>query len=137
MEIRQIKPLNASYDHNEKRPCYPIGSVAVIADKKAIYYLTAISEFDGRNKAHSSRTYVETAIDNILETYDNEGQGNDLYIPLIGTGRSRAGLTSQECFDCMVGKMLGKKYLQGKIHIVIHPEQTGEVDLGVFCNGIL
>ena len=138
LKARNVAPVGNSDSPNGKPLRYPIGSIAVIEDRKAIYYLTAVSEFDALNKAHSCKNYVETAIERLLETYDTEGQGNDLYVPLIGTGRSRAGLCPQESFDCMTRKMLdNRNLLQGRIHIVIHPKQVDEVYLGEYSNGIL
>ena len=45
-----------------------------------------------------------------------------MYIPLLGTGRSRANLSYQDSFDLILDTfMKHKQLLQGKISIVIQP----------------
>ena len=49
-----------------------------------------------------------------------------MYIPLLGTGRSRANLSFQDSFDLIINTfMKHKQLLQGEITIVIHPKAKG------------
>jgi len=110
---------------------YPIGSIAIVEDDKAVYYLTAISSFDEYNRAHSTENVVRTAVYNILNLYDKNGQGNKLFIPLMGSGRSRAGLTMQESYECILEELLkNEELLQGEIFIVVNPEYSDDVQTG-------
>lgn len=75
---------------------------------------------------------LEEALDWIVDFYDMDGQGFDLYIPLLGSGRSRVGLTAQESFDLIKNKLLQRiDDIYGRVHIVIHPEQFDQIELGV------
>ena len=58
------------------------------------FILLALSEFDENNKAQSSKDEVIKSLRSLLEFYDVNGQGYQMYITLMGTGRSRAGFDS-------------------------------------------
>ena len=80
----------------------------------------------------SEKTYIQKSMNALLDYYDIHGQGNDLYIPLIGSGRSRTGMSSEESFQLIREILLDRKNdIYGRIHIVIHPRQLDEIELGV------
>ena len=102
---------------------YPIGTIAVLDKDEHVYFLLAISTFDDNNIAHSSKEELGRAIDQLLKQYNEVGQGYDMYIPLLGTGRSRIGLTTSRSVEFLKSKLLEHKDLiQGKVSIVIRPE---------------
>ena len=101
----------------------PIGSIATLEVGNATVYLLAISKFDQKNNARSSKQDVKTALLKLIDYYDEKGLGYDLYVPLMGTGMSRAKLDHQEAFDLMCNTLLESgKFVQGKINIVIETE---------------
>ena len=110
---------------------YPIGTIAVVDIGNTCFYLLAISSFDKHNHAKSKPEYIEQAVTSLLDFYDINGQGYELYIPLLGTGRSRAGMSLQQSFD-----LIKQKYLDcigsihGKITIVISNDNKDEIVLG-------
>lgn len=115
-----------------KQDIYPIASVASISVEGNKYYLLALSEFDEKNKAQSDISHIIKSINTVIDFYDAEGQGFDMYIPLVGSGRSRAGLSLQESYDLIKEILLKrKKDIFGRVHIVIHPNQTDQVKLEV------
>lgn len=113
---------------NGKSVRYDIGSVAVIEMKKAIYFLLAISEFDKENRAHSTPEDIVKAVKSLLEVYDRIGQGYDMYMPVMGTGRSRTGMKFSEAYKLLTTALINKaELIQGHIFIVVRPEN--EVDI--------
>jgi len=59
----------------------------------------------------------------MISYYDQKGQGYDLYLPLIGTGMSRANLSYQESYDLIISILLdNKNRISGNINIVIQPD---------------
>lgn len=101
----------------------PIGTIATLDFDSATIYLLAVSRFDEHNNAHSSKEDIREAILCMLDYYDKKGQGYDLYMPLIGTGMSRAGLSYQQAFDLIIDTLLLNKHLiQGKINITVQPK---------------
>ena len=123
IKMQGLKAVGKAAAENGKRDCYPIGSIVNVETNNAIYYLLAISEFDKNNNAHSEKEKIETALKKLLEFYDTKGQGYDLYLPLVGTGRSRAGLSNRESFD-LIKKVLSDNegLIQGHIIIVVQAE---------------
>ncbi len=99
---------------------YPLGTIATIEKDSTIFYLIAISEFDDNNNAHSSKEEIIRCVDELSIFYDKYGDGYDIFIPLMGTGKSRAAVSLQESYDILVDcytKNITR--IQGNIHIVI------------------
>lgn len=115
-----------------KQDVYPIASVARVVISNINYYLLALSDFDDNNKAQSNISNIRKVINTVIDYYDVEGQGYDIYIPLIGTGRSRTGLTLQDSYELIKELLLQRKdEIFGRVHIVIYPAQADEVYLEV------
>ena len=116
-----IDPL--SHSHLGRRNVYPIGTISTIVQGNSVFYLTAISDFNEHGLAHSKRDDVEKCVTLVVQRYDYYGQGDHLYIPLMGTGRSRANLSNQESYDLIVSTLISnKERLHGNISIVVLPE---------------
>ena len=110
------------YKNNEKNE-YSLGAVASLDFGESIIYLLAISSFDQHNNAHSSVGEIGIAIEKMINYYDNKGQGYELYLPLLGTGMSRANMNNQESFDLIISTLLNNKCrISGGINIVIQKE---------------
>ncbi len=109
---------------------YPIGTVAVLETYKCVFLLLAISHFDGNGNAQSTQQDIARAIESLLRHYDTHGQGADLYLPLLGTGLSRAGLSNTESYKLLVDAATsGAAHITGKVTIVVLPEVADELDL--------
>lgn len=118
-----------------KNDIYPIASTAIVPVDNTNFYLLAVSKFNEKNKAESEISYVRESIESLLDIYDIEGQGFDLYIPLVGSGRSRTGMSLQESYELMTKSILSRKNeIYGRIHITIRPSQITEVKLENFKN---
>ena len=121
--IRKNLIMNDLISEMSQRIELPIGTIATLDFENVVFYFLAISTFDGNNNAHSSKENIETAIKMMVEYYDKKGQGYDLYMPLIGTGMSRANLSYQESYDLIFSTLLEKRnQIFGKINIVIQPD---------------
>ena len=112
-----------------KQYSYPIGTTAIIENNNAIYYLLAVSSFSDCNVANSSKEEIATALRELLKIYNEHGQGYSLYLPLIGTGRSRAGLDFQEAYDLIITVLKeNADFIQGEITIVIQPSIIEQIN---------
>ena len=110
---------------------YPLGTIAVIENESSIFYLLAISDFDKSNNAHSSPQQIKYAIDELTKFYDKHGESNDLYIPLLGTGKARANISLQDSFDFILENLnKHKNRIQGNIKIVIYKDNLKYVNIG-------
>lgn len=130
---RIIKNLDMrGYKRNDSG-LYPIGTIATIETSSTIFYLLAIADFDKNNIAHTTKEQLKVTIDKLSIYYDNYGDAHDLYIPLIGTGRSRASISLQDSYDMITECYRKNKHrILGNIHIVIHKdfESLIEIDGG-------
>ena len=111
-----------------KSKLYSIGDTAVIQHNDTIFYLLAISDFDEKNKAHSSANLIEKSIVRLLEYYDDVGQGYELYLPLLGTGKSRAHLSSRASCDLIKSAVVkNSNNVNGIINIVVLEKMAHEL----------
>lgn len=103
-----------------------IGDVAAINYKNNVFWLLACSKMDKYFNAHSSVQDIETAIKSLLAYYDKNGQGYTMYVPLIGTGMSRAGMSNEESFQ-LLKRLIAEsiKDIYGKIIIVRYAKERG------------
>lgn len=121
-------PVGEANSVNGKRVSYPVGAVAIIEEGNAVYFLIAISAFDKFNNARSVPSDIEKSIQSLIEVYDRYGQGYDMYVPLMGTGRSRSGLSPNESYKLMKKLFIeNKEMIHGHIFLIIKPEDREEL----------
>lgn len=109
---------------------WPIGTVAVVETDAAVFYLLAISTFDGDNNAHATRDDVRDAIRALIAFYDRNGQGHDLYIPLMGTGLSRAGMSLRDAYEMLEAELCSDDvFIAGKATITVLPDVAADIGL--------
>ncbi len=110
---------------------YPIGTIAVVDIGNTCFYLLAISNFDTHNNARSTPENIEQALKSLFDFYDVNGQGYEIYLPLLGTGRSRTGMTIQDSFELIKEEALARtESFHGKITIIIRNDNKDEIDIG-------
>ena len=120
--------MSDSKNRHGKTTCYPIGSIAVIETDNAIYFLMAMAQFDDYNNARSTSADIDKALTSLLNVYDRVGLGYDLYMPLMGTGLSRAGLSLQESYDLLTeGLIRNGNKIHGHVHVILRPDDRNEV----------
>jgi hypothetical protein len=116
--------------HRDSRGRCPLGSIAVIDDGCVSYCLLAIAEHDFYGNTQSAKADIEKAIDSLVLFYDRRGFGYPLLIPLVGTGRSRSGMSYQESFELILSVLMrNKKHIQGDVIVVAMPNAFKELDL--------
>ena len=115
--IADLTVRNYKADNNGE---YPIGTVALIEVENTIFYLLAASKFDENNNAFASKVEIEEALNSLVKFYNQNGQGQNMYLPLIGTGMSRAGFSNQESFDliCKTFNPANNSFV-GKVTVVV------------------
>lgn len=130
LKFNGFKKCRVSDNKTGKQDVYPIASIANVKINGVKYYLVAISEFCKKNKASSNLAHIENALKKLIDFYDEDGQGCDMYVPLIGAGRSRTGMTLQDSYDLIKTALQEQKNnIYGRIHISILPEQIKQVKL--------
>lgn len=109
---------------------YPIGTVATYEVGSTIFYLLALSDFDENNNAHTSKDDLVSAITSLLDYYDKHGNGYDIYIPLLGTGQSRTGITKDESLEVLTSMCrLYSEKINGCAYVIVYNKEREEVAL--------
>ncbi len=109
----------------EGRGRYPIGTIAAVENDKALFFLLAVSDFDGGNISRSCPDMVRAAVSALVDTYNAMGQGLDLYLPLVGTGLSRAGLSHRGSYGLITETLAAHaRDIHGSMTIMVCPDDV-------------
>lgn len=109
----------------DERDRYPIGTVSVVENNKALFFLLAVSDFDAGNVSRSGPDAIRVAIGTLVDVYDAMGQGLDLYLPLMGTGLSRAGLSHRGSYDLITETLAARAQdIHGTMTIMVCPDDV-------------
>lgn len=129
LQVSGATPVGISQGVGSKTDKYSIGTTVVIQEKNTIYYLLAVSDFDNRNVARSSKELVKEAVARLLDYYDELGLGYEIYIPLLGTGKSRAYLTPKESMQMIRDTFLEhQEKINGHVYIVALENMMAELN---------
>lgn len=94
------------------------------------FFLVALLEFDENNRAQTFKEEVFEFVKKLLDIYDSKGQGCEMYIPLVGTERSRAGLTHTDSLHILKSILtLNGDKIHGTINVVIYPKDRDKVSI--------
>lgn len=126
-----IKQLNIDKKVRGKLDVYSIGTICQITSSKGInFYLLVISSFDENNNAQSNKKKIRDAIDFLIDFYDSKGQGEPIYIPLMGTGSSRASMNHKQSLSIIKSSVLtNEKSLNGDLNIVVYDGDRDKVSI--------
>lgn len=110
---------------------YPIGTVAVIdGSNSTTFYLLAISTFNENNNARSSKRKITEAVDDLIEFYDSNGQGYPLFMPLMGTGSSRANISHTQSLRIIKSCILtAEEKINGSMNIIVFNGDRDKVSI--------
>ncbi len=122
MWIKRMEKEGYSADSLNKRYSFnKIGYIVKVYVNSVMFYLVALSKFDQNNTAHSDIDSLKLCIRNILDEYDKTGQGAPIYIPLLGTGRSRINLSYEKSIEIIEEECLkNKEKIQGTVNILVY-----------------
>ncbi len=111
--------------------CYEKGAVIFVSPlEKVKFLLVALSDFDEKNRGCSSREDLINAIMKVFGAYDEQGQGFEIFIPLMGTGKSRANVTHRDSLNIIKAcAELMKDKIQGTVNIVISRDDMDKVSI--------
>lgn len=108
-------------NHDVKMGIYTFGNTK--------FYLLPISKLKSRNKAESNFETIQKALKTLSNEYNISGNGAPLYVPLIGTGRSKLNLSSKESIELIKNSFINNKEgFYGKINIVIYNKNVKELE---------
>lgn len=110
---------------------YPAGTCAMLqGNNNASFLLLALSEFDGHNTAHATKEELISVLHSLIEFVNQQSQGVDCYIPLLGTGLSRTGFTHKESLHTILSTLnLYNNRIIGKITVVVYSGDKSNVSI--------
>ena len=114
---------------NQKK--FSIGEIAIVKGENGVtFFLLAISDFDANNNARSSAENIQKALRSLLEFYDKSGNVCPMYLPLMGTGCSRTGLSHKDSLNLIKHTfMLNKHLIHQKINVVVWDNDKDNVSI--------
>lgn len=107
--------------HKGSQIRYPLGTIAEIYDGEIRYYLLALTEMDSNLNSHCTLEDYCYSISKLMHYYDMHGQGNNMVIPIIGSGFARLDRSEKELLDLMISLIkIHQTDMRGNIKIIVH-----------------
>lgn len=130
-KVEPIKIIERSIKERGKLKCYTRGTIACYEYENTVFYLLALSEFDENNNARNTKEELVQTITKLIDFYDKYGNGLDIYVPLMGTGQSRTGLSKEESLEVTTSLFrLYKEKIHGCANIIVYSKDRDKVSLG-------
>lgn len=133
ISLKGYQPDSAQMEkyQNSSKNRYEIGTVVEVQPTNDSHFLLlAVSEFDENNNAHSSKEFLVKSLVSLLEFYNKNCQGNDLYIPLIGTSLSRIELSDEQSLQIIRATIeQNLNYVHGNVNIVVYEKNRSSVSI--------
>lgn len=110
---------------------YPIGTCAIMNGTNNVnYVLWALSDFNQTNVAHATKESVISSLVSLLGFINTQSQGDECYIPLVGTGLSRTSLSHKESLHTILSTIdLYREKLVGIVNVVIYNGDKSKVSI--------
>lgn len=110
---------------------YELGTCAIVrGSDERNFLLVALSEFNNNNNAHATRDIIIECTKRLLSFINQNAQGRKCYIPLMGTGRSRANLTHKESIHVILSTMdLYNDEIISPLELVIYKKDKDKVSI--------
>lgn len=121
---RQVKK-----EGNLKR--YPEGTVVEIqGDNEVTFYLLALSNFDKNLKPNCSEIEFYNAMSGLIHYYDNNGNGSELFCPIMGDNLVIPQRQTVDIIDFMISTFVfNKENIRGKINLVVYNKMKSQISI--------
>lgn len=102
---------------------YSVGTTALICCDRQRYFLLGLSSFDKNLKASMSKNDYTIAIQKLFEFCDSNAQGGQVFMPVIGTGLSRAIKDKNNAIKYLVNTVILNDELLSYDLVLVVPEK--------------
>lgn len=134
IKVKNIIPLHEIPQEQKKRGnrfCHKRGLVVPFKGRnKVTFFLLALSEFNPNNNAQCTKDELIECIKSLISFYNKNGQGFEMFLPLMGTNLSRVGLSHEEALNKIT--TLFKLYsdqVHGEINIIVYENDKDKVSI--------
>ena len=127
------KVLSLEQKQRGNRNIYELGTVAAVRGKSnSIFLLLALTDFDENNNAHVSVDNLENVIKTLITYHDQYGQGNELFVPLMGINLSRTGLNHNDSLRAITAlfQLYGNK-IHGDVNVLVYQGDKDKVTINI------
>lgn len=132
-EFLDAKGIQFQTDSNKRgsQRKYPTGTCAIMNGTNNVnYVLWALSDFNQVNVAHATKESVISSLVLLLDFVNTQSQGDECYIPLVGTGMSRTSLSHKESLHTILSTIdLYREKLVGIVNVVIYNGDKSKVSI--------
>lgn len=132
-EFLDAKGIQYQTDSNKRgsQRKYPTGTCAIMNGTNNVnYVLWALSDFNQANVAHATKESVISSLVLLLDFVNTQSQGDECYIPLVGTGMSRTSLSHKESLHTILSTIdLYREKLVGIVNVVIYNGDKSKVSI--------
>ena len=132
-EFLDAKGIQYQADSNKRgsQRKYPTGTCAIMNGTNNVnYVLWALSDFNQVNVAHATKESVISSLVLLLDFVNTQSQGDECYIPLVGTGMSRTSLSHKESLHTILSTIdLYREKLVGIVNVVIYNGDKSKVSI--------
>lgn len=114
---------------------YEIGTVAQVNSHGNAYYFIAMSKLNEQRNAFSSIEMIDSTLKHLWPYVRNQGEMQDLSIPLIGTGRGRVGLLRKKMIEKIAQSFVDASRdapLAKRLVIYVHPGDADNFEINLF-----
>ncbi|MCL2049498.1 MAG: DUF6430 domain-containing protein [Defluviitaleaceae bacterium] len=120
-----------SNKRNGKKDKYDIGKVVKISKDGNDYFCVATTDVDiESNKSKADIDMLHVSLSILLKTIDEEANGRDVYMPVLGTGFSRLGKDKQTILEYIIAFFRANDdKLKSKLHIILLESECELFDL--------
>lgn len=122
-----IDNIRAVLAEHEGEPPYPLGTVVPITTHGKTFYFLAMADLNAHGNAYSSEHGVQRALKGLWEFVREQGELQEIAVPVIGTGRGRLQVPKRKMVEQIASSFV-EASSEGKISdrlvIVIREEDA-------------
>lgn len=131
-ELSKYVPLetNLERQHGNKDK-YSLGTVCEVKNDSKVFYLLALTRFNTNHRAEVKNSEYLRVLCDLFSYVEQNSQGRNVSIPLIGAGHSGVNLSKQKLLEFLLFSIALKDDLTliNGVSIVLHESIKKEIDL--------
>ncbi len=131
-ELTKYAPLetNSERQHGNKKK-YPLGTVCEVKNGNKVFYLLALTRFNTSHRAEVKNSEYLRVLCDLFSYVEQNSQGKNVSIPLIGAGHSGVILSKQKLLEFLIFSIVLKDDLTliNGVNIVLHESIKKDIDL--------
>ncbi|BCM25203.1 macro domain-containing protein [Methyloradius palustris] len=130
-----INKINYELNKLQLSKPYPMGTTITINTHGKAFYLNAMSELNSQGNASTTLDDIEQALAGLWKHVRDEGELQELVLPVIGTGRGRINQSRKKIISIMAESFIKTSILgkfTGKLIIVIRSEDADNFKVNLY-----